>query len=207
MSDESLLSWSETYEQLSRRPERPDPLAWDALERRIRAWTADDEVVGETCTTVWSTLNLARGGASFEGYVHGRFIEIATSPGAGAMNCAPTGPERGSQAVGGGETEAGTERAQRLSACLEELRARNPRHHAVIALLYEDRATPEEAADVLGVDVWTVRMLVARARQALAQCLERAERKRETRADSRAGRSGRKLGPRRQGQPPRRRGT
>ena len=47
----------------------------DALERRVRAWTRDDDVVAEICAEVLRTFNLARGGAAFEGFVQGRFIE------------------------------------------------------------------------------------------------------------------------------------
>ena len=172
MTGEAPLDWSEIYERLARRPERPDPLAMDALERRVRAWASvrasglsrevADEVAAATCAEVWRTINLARGGAAFEGFVQGRFVEAA-------------GEARRQREQD--EQSQRDERGERLSRCLEELRARNPRHHGAIVLLYDGRATVHEAADALGVDVWTVRTLAARARLALAQCLERAERR------------------------------
>ena len=76
MIREAPLDWSEIYERLIRRPERPDPLALAALERRVRAWTDDDEVAAETCAEVLRIFNLARGGAAFEGFVQGRFVEV-----------------------------------------------------------------------------------------------------------------------------------
>ena len=75
---------------------------------------------------------------------------------------------------------------ERLLARLAELRLRNPRHHRALALLYEEQATPAEAADELGVDVWTLRSLAARARLALAQSLERAEQRKRP-GNSRGG--------------------
>lgn len=161
---ESTLDWSDLYERLMRRPDRPDPGASAELDRRVRAWatlralrleaTLADEVTGETCAEVWRTLNLARGGAAFEGFVQGRFVEVLRRATA-EEEAAPVAPER-------------------VLARLAELRLRNPRHHRAITLLYEDEATPAEAADELGVDAWTLRSLVARARLALAQSPERS---------------------------------
>jgi DNA-directed RNA polymerase specialized sigma24 family protein len=200
------LAWSEIYERLARRPERPDPLAVVSLERRVRAWTQDDDVAAETCAKVLHTFNLARGGAAFEGFVQGRFIEVAhEAPPPAPL---PIAMERGSPDASeslpaGRDMEAA--RSERLARCLEELRARNPRHHGALVLLYEDRATLPEAADTLAVDAWTVRVLAARAKQVLAECLGRAERRRAERAGGKPGRAGRKP-PNRRG-PPRRRGT
>ena len=202
MMREAPLDWSEIYERLIRRPERPDPLAVAALESRVRAWTRDDELAAETCAEVVRTVNLARGGAAFEGFVQGRFIEVATSPPYHGAPSSPRPPNLLSGAERGNKDEIGW--TERLSRCLEELRARNPGHHGALALLYEDRATVPEAADALAVDAWTVRSLAARAKQALAQCLERAERRRAERGGGTPGRSGGRP-PRRPARPSRRR--
>jgi hypothetical protein len=198
VSDAAPPGWSEIYERLARRPDRPDPLAWDALERRVRTWTRDDDVAAETCAEVWRTFNLARGGAAFEGFVQGRLLDVAT--------------ERGERTDA--ETADAATLVKRMQACLTELRTRNALHHSAITLLYEDRATVPEAADALRVDGWTVRALAARARQALAQCLERGGR--SERAGGTSPRSGDKPRPARPrparqrpgrpgGRPPRRR--
>jgi DNA-directed RNA polymerase specialized sigma24 family protein len=188
---EAALDWSEIYERLARRPERPDPLAWEALEQRVRAWARDDEVAAVTCAEVWRTFNLARGGAAFEGFVQGRFVEAArpreAPPLGGAIHRVPTGAVRESPDVSDAGAAMGDARVERLRACLEELPGRNPRHHRALTLLYADRATVQEAADVLAVDTWTIRTLVARARLVLAQCLERAERKRSPGEGGRPG--------------------
>ena len=161
-------------------------MALAALEQRVRAWTRDDEVAAQTCAEILRTFNLTRGGAAFEGFVQGRFVEVARRR------------ERD-------ERDEQDGRGERLSRCLEELRARNARHHGAIRLLYEDRATVPEAADVLTVDAWTVRTLAARARQALAQCLGRADRRAAPRAGGKPGRSAGRPSPRRGRPPPRRR--
>jgi DNA-directed RNA polymerase specialized sigma24 family protein len=131
-----------------------------------------DEVAAEACAEVWRTFNLARGGAAFEGFVQGRFVEALrrkTSP------PARTSEDRTGATPAPPDDISGT----RLQAQLDELRARNPRHHQAVELLYVDKATPTEAADALAVDVWTLGCLVARARLALAQGLERAEQRRQ----------------------------
>jgi DNA-directed RNA polymerase specialized sigma24 family protein len=167
------------------------------LERRVRAWaslrtfrldaTLADAVTGETCAEVWRTLNLARGGASFEGFVQGRFVE-AMRRAAPASEATPVSPER-------------------VLARLAELRLRNPRHHRAIALLYQDQATPAEAADDLGVDAWTLRSLTARARLMLAQSRERperpaADRRAGPRSAGKPGRAGDRPGQQRKRRPP-----
>jgi hypothetical protein len=210
---EASLDWGEIYERLARRSGRPDPLALAALDRRVRAWTRDDEVAAETCAEVLRTFNLARGGAAFEGFVQGRFVEVARRK--------PLPPNPLPRARGRGDEEGeGTDiPPERLARCLEELRARNPRHHGALVLLYEDRATVPEAAAALAVDAWTVdawtvRMLAARARQALVQCLERAERQGAPgddgsageRAGAQRGRAGGRRPGRSGGNPPDRRG-
>jgi hypothetical protein len=198
------LSWGEIYERLARRPDRPDARAWAVLGERVRALTRDASLADETCAEVWRTFNVARGGASFEGFVQGRLVAVARriNPAPNpdlshserrsldphpALTTLPWGPFIPTALAGGDVGEAEIRAAQRqgggLVACLEELRARNPNHHRVLALLYEDRATIEEAAQRLGVDPWTARSLAARARMALAQCLERAARQRDARAD------------------------
>ena len=48
MTGPALLGWSEIYERLTRRPDRPDPQAWASLELRVRAWTPDDDLVAAT---------------------------------------------------------------------------------------------------------------------------------------------------------------
>jgi DNA-directed RNA polymerase specialized sigma24 family protein len=206
---EVRLDWSEIYERLARRPDRPDPQAMEALEQRVRAWAtvraaglsrdAADDVTADTCAEVWRQINLSRGGAAFEGFVQGRFVEAVRvlharaeagtreATGAqevtGAMNAgaASSAPTVGALLAAPDETPARHDqpeaRAERLRACLEELRARNPRHHRAIELIYVDQATPREAADALVVDLWTLRLLIARARLALAQSLDRAERR------------------------------
>ena len=94
MMREAPLEWSEIYERLARRPERPDALAVASLERRVRAWTQDDDVAAETCAEVLRTFNLARGGAAFEGFVQGRFMEVADPP-QGPLSPAPYPLARG----------------------------------------------------------------------------------------------------------------
>jgi DNA-directed RNA polymerase specialized sigma24 family protein len=166
------------------------------LERRVRAWatmrafgldaTLAEEVAVETCAEVWRTLNLARGGAAFEGFVQGRFVE--------ALRRASSGHE---------QTPVSSER---VLARLSELRLRNPRHHRAIALLYQDQATPAEAADELGVDVWTLRSLLARARLSLVQSRERPRQQQRTgdgrRPAAKPTRAGNRPGQKRQGRPP-----
>jgi DNA-directed RNA polymerase specialized sigma24 family protein len=130
--------------------------------RRVRAWAGlrafglgrdtAEEVARQTCAEVWRTFNVARGGDAFEGFVQGRFVEAV-------RRAAPASPQ-------GSPTP-------RLAAALAELRARNPRHHQAITQVYDAQATPEEAADELAVDAWELRSMLARARQALAQSLER----------------------------------
>jgi hypothetical protein len=197
MTEDRPLSWCEIYERLARRPDRPDARAWAVLGERLQAWTRDASLADETCAEVWRTFNSARGGASFEGFVQGRLMAV-TRP--NNPHPHPAHPLAGGGQGGG------------LLACLEELRARNPNHHRVLALLYEDRATIEEAAERLGVDPWTARSLAVRARMALAQCLERAARQREAGAnanterppqkkDRRAGRSGVQSGRQQKGRP------
>jgi len=75
----------------------------------------------------------------------------------------------------------------RLAAALDELRSRNPRHHRAIELLYQDQARLEEAADELAVDAWTLRSMIARARLALAQGLEKPGRKEKAERKQRPG--------------------
>ena len=127
-----------------------------------------EEVTAETCAEVWRAFNLARGGGAFEGFVQGRLVEMVrkTSP---PGETSPPAPLLAGEGPGG---EVG-----RLSAALDELRARNPRHHRAIELVYQDRATLEEAADELAVDVWMLRSILARARRALAESLTRPDRK------------------------------
>ena len=182
---EAILDWSELYERLARQAERPDATAWGELEARVRAWATPrafglgreeaDEVADETCAEVWRTLNLARGGAAFEGFVQGRFLEVARRR--------PPPPPPFALAQARGDSSAD----ERLGACLAELASRNPLHHRALSLLYEDRATVDEAADALGVDGWTVRSMAARARAALAHCLERAERRGQPGSDGNGG--------------------
>ena len=193
MIREAPLDWSEIYERLARRPDRPDPLAVASLERRVRAWTRDDEVAAETCAEVLRTFNLTRGGPAFEGFVQGRFIEVVNrAPPPAPL---PIAMERGSpdasESLSAG-MDTGMARNDRLARCLEELRARNPRHHGALTLLYEDLATVPEAADALAVDVWTVRALAARARQVVAEYLERSERRRAQRVGGKPGPTGSK---------------
>jgi hypothetical protein len=233
MTQDRPLSWGEIYERLARRPDRPDARAWAVLGERVRALTRDASLADETCAEVWRTFNAARGGASFEGFVQGRLVAVARRinpapnpalshpEGRGvdphpALTTLPWGPFIPTALAGGDVGEADIRAAQRqdggLLACLEELRARNPNHHRVLALLYEDQATIEQAADRLRIDPWTARSLAARARMALAQCLERAARQREAGAnanterppqkkDRRAGRSGVRSGRQPQGRP------
>jgi DNA-directed RNA polymerase specialized sigma24 family protein len=149
--------------------------------RRVRAWAglrafglgrdAAEDVAQDTCAEIWRTFNLARGGASFEGFVQGRFVEALrrTAPSSIQGDLTPEGE--------------GT----RLTAALDELRARNPRHHRALALLYEAQATPEEAADELTVDPWALRSMIARARLALAQSLERPARGERSGVSERSG--------------------
>jgi hypothetical protein len=242
VTEDRPLTWGEIYDRLARRADRPDPRAWAVLGERVRAWTRDADLADETCAEVWRTFNLAHGGPSFEGFVQGRLVAVTrrlTSPpnplpGAesGSQDPRPasagSGSARGSQDLHPARTHSGAEQGKLdphptlplrrggqgggLIACLEELRARNPTHHRVLALLYEDRATVDEAADLLGVDPWTVRSLAARASMALAQCLERAGRQRGAGAsgdaeqppekkDRRAGRAGAQPGRQQKGRP------
>jgi hypothetical protein len=245
MTQDRPLSWGEIYERLARRPDRPDARAWAVLGERVRALTRDASLADETCAEVWRTFNVARGGASFEGFVQGRLVTVARriNPAPNpdlshserrsldphpALTTLPWGPFIPTALAGGDvgpagrdyraahDIEADSRAAQRqgggLVACLEELRARNPNHHRVLALLYEDQATIEQAADRLRIDPWTARSLTARARMALAQCLGRAARQRDARADGdterppqkkdrRAGRSGVRSGRQPQGRP------
>ena len=184
------LEWRDIYERLARRPERPDPSAWAALEARVWVWAGDEDVVAETCAEVWRTFNLARGGPSFEGFVLGRLLEVTrTSP---PPQLPTPQMEQGDQ-----------QRGERGETCLAELGARNPRHHRALLLLYGERATPEEAAEVLAVDAVTVRVLAARARLALAECLARGDRKeRPERSKPTPGRSGSRPGRQQKGRPP-----
>jgi DNA-directed RNA polymerase specialized sigma24 family protein len=130
--------------------------AWATLRALALGPDLAEEITGQTCAEVWRTLNLSRGGAAFEGFVQGRFVE--------ALRRATL------------EDEHPPAEPQRVVALLAELRLRNPRHHRAVKLLYEDQATPNEAADELAVDVWTLRAMVARARLALAQRPDRRER-------------------------------
>jgi DNA-directed RNA polymerase specialized sigma24 family protein len=160
--------------------------AWATLRAFGLDATLAEEVASETCAEVWRTLNLARGGVAFEGFVQGRFVEALRRATPGSEPT-PVSPER-------------------VLARLAELRLRNPRHHRAIALLYEGQATPAEAADELGVDVWTLRSLAARARLALAQSRERP-RQQQRPGDSRRpaakpARAGNRPGQKRQGRPP-----
>jgi len=196
-SREGGLDWHDLYERLARRPDRPDPAAREELERRVRAWAGlrvfelgrdlAEEVAAETCAEVWRSFNLSRGGAAFEGFVQGRFVE--------ALRRRASPPV----AVASEANDA------RLQTRLEELRTRNPRHHRAVELLYFDEATPVEAADTLAVDVWTLRSLIARARQALAQRLERTE-QRQRPATGRPAAPRPKSKPRRAGPKPHRPG-
>jgi hypothetical protein len=224
VTEDRPLTWGEIYDRLARRADRPDPRAWAVLGERVRAWTRDPDLADETCAEVWRTFNLARGGASFEGFVQGRlmavtrrltsppnplrganidFVDIISGAKRGSLDPRPALPLAGG-GLGGG-----------LSDCQEELRARNPTHHRVLALLYEERATVDEAADLLGLDPWAVRSLASRASMALAHCLERAGRQRGAGAsgdaeqppekkDRRAGRAGAQPGRQPKGRPPRR---
>jgi DNA-directed RNA polymerase specialized sigma24 family protein len=173
-------------------PNRPDPHAARELERRVRAWAsvrafglhrdAVDEVAADTCAEVWRHLNLSRGGAAFEGFVQGRFAEVLrTLHGReGAMHLASSGPDKvGAQFIApvGIASERATAtplslREERLGECLDDLRSRNPRHYRALELIHADEASPSEAADVLAIDVWTVRALLTRAGRALAQDLD-----------------------------------
>jgi DNA-directed RNA polymerase specialized sigma24 family protein len=154
--------------------------------RRVRAWAglrafglgreAAEDVAQATCAEVWRTFNLARGGDAFEGFVQGRFVE--------AVRMAPPAPSA--------PPPPGA--SPRLAAALAELRARNPRHHQALTLVYGAQATPEEAADELAVDAWEIRSMLARARQALARGLERPGRGAE-RAASKQERGGQEQRP------------
>jgi hypothetical protein len=80
------VDWNEIYERLVRYPDHPDAAAWAELQRRVGAWAAlrgtglhrelQPEVAAETCAEVWRMLQLARGGAGFEGFVQGRFVGV-----------------------------------------------------------------------------------------------------------------------------------
>ncbi len=240
---EAALDWHEIYARRVRYPEHPDAAAWAELQRRVGAWAAmrgaglhrevAPEVAAETCAEVWRMLQLARGGAGFEGFVQGRFVEVVrrlteanvedgpapashgpepTPPGPGAQPSPPSPRlrERGSNDAISGEhietvTGAGewdqhgdtlaepvvdeaevraarrAARLGRLQKALEELRKRNPLHHRAVSLVYLDEASVAEAGDALAVDGWQVRLLLARAREALGQEVDRAERVREAR--------------------------
>ncbi len=134
--------------------------AWATLRLLALGPDLAEEVTGQTCAEVWRTLNLSRGGAAFEGFVQGRFVEVlrrAESP-VEQEPVSAVSPER-------------------VQAKLAELRLRNPRHHQAVELLYQGQATPAEAADELMVDVWEIRAMVARANLTLARSLERPARK------------------------------
>lgn len=200
------------YERLVRHPERPDPAAWRELHRRVEGWArlpasgvhrdAVGEAVAETCAEVWRTLQLARGGPTFEGFAQGRFVEVARRlAGAGSRPALVPVPVPGAARSGRAGEPAGASapdveaaRLARLGTALDGLRRRNPLHHRAVALVYQDRATVDEAADALAVDGWVVRALLARARQALAQEVDRSAPTRTTgrrsgRADDPAGRA------------------
>src|ERR671922_1748050 len=78
------VSWAELYERLL--ANRNDARAWSALEARVRWWVQRDaalpragwhvaeDVVADTCAEVVVSLEKARGGATFAGFVYGHFL-------------------------------------------------------------------------------------------------------------------------------------
>ena len=163
--------------------------AWATMRASGLHRDAAADVAQDTCAEVWRTFNLARGGASFEGFVQGRFVEAVRRasaraaalsggmvPGGAVSAAAPPSatPPATASADDASEAVAPPVRDDtRLLAALTELRARNPRHARAIERLYQDEATTEAAADELAVDIWAFKSMIARAKLALAQRLER----------------------------------
>src|SRR5215207_8912787 len=77
------LEWQQIYMRL--RSNREDVIAWQALERRVRAWlrsdqpqTTDvlDDAVAEVLASVCLSFERARGPETFRGFVHGHRLNV-----------------------------------------------------------------------------------------------------------------------------------
>jgi RNA polymerase sigma factor (sigma-70 family) len=76
------VDWPEIYAGL--RANRNDPLAWSALEARVRAWARPalgshgpdlvEDAVADACTRAVLDLAAARGPDTFRGFVKGKFL-------------------------------------------------------------------------------------------------------------------------------------
>lgn len=149
-------------------------MAWAELTRHVEGWTAaryrglgpdaPGEIAAQACAQIWERFNLARGGAAFEGFAQGRLLEAARRY-----------QERTPQAAD-----------PTWDTCLAELRQRNSRHARMLELVEVERASLQEAADVLGMDPLAACAMLDRARAALVRCMERSQEKPEGGAASQA---------------------
>jgi RNA polymerase sigma factor (sigma-70 family) len=78
------MLWPDIYQRLRRDPN--DQAAWDMLDAGVRAWarpdlwnrgwTAVDDTVAEVCSEAVLSLDKARGGETFAGFVRGIYLNV-----------------------------------------------------------------------------------------------------------------------------------
>jgi RNA polymerase sigma factor (sigma-70 family) len=160
------MEWAEIYTQLAHN--RENPVAWDALRHRVRAWARSqlrdqtwdglEDVVADTCSSVAVAFDRARSEATFAGFVYGCYrnerrrllgFRRAHGPCVGIDN-----PEVVSHI---GQPE---DRVDDWSTLWEALLAPRARQRAAVTLRHLEGLSAEDIAVHLGVSPGNARQLV-----------------------------------------------
>jgi RNA polymerase sigma factor (sigma-70 family) len=175
------MDWPDIYAQLLRDPNHS--AAWEALQARVRPWARSEfwtrgwhvveDAVADTCSAVVISLERARGGETFAGFVYGHFRNvrrrILREP---AVRPLPEEVPAGA-AANDVAFEPTEEEAALLDRCLEEL---PPRERRAVMLRYYEDAAAESISATVGVTVVNARRLVCNGLARLRECVRHRER-------------------------------
>lgn len=172
-----VLDWSEIYGRLLADPS--DGQGWIGLQTWVGLWStralgrfgpqAIEDVVAETCVSVVTALDKARGAETFAGFVQGHFLNVRQR--LLRQQAIPVVGLEGIDRAGKSMDAPEPDELALLRRCLEELPDRERR---AVSLRYFGQAPAQDIAGDLGVSVGNARRIVFNGLARLRECARRA---------------------------------
>jgi RNA polymerase sigma factor (sigma-70 family) len=169
------MEWSEIYRRQMR--DRNDDLAYAALERRVHQWAAGrlwhrgwhvvEDVVAESCANALVSIEKARGGDTFSGFVYGHFLNALKHVPSQTFTPSTDGED---QPYIPPRADLDDSIVDILKHCLDKL---PPRERRAVEGRYFREEAMEEVATALDVNGGNARRILFNARAHLRQCIER----------------------------------